>query len=965
MPREVLVARWTALLWLVVASGALPGALRPGALRGPRAIPAPPTSPPPRAAATGALAGFVHTLDGTAVSGAQVVLLLLHGGRTLSLGAFDTDAAGRFVRSGLPTGSYRLVVTAPGLARALVAARVSSAAGDPVDVTLAPGATLTGQVVRVALEGEEGFAGAVVRAYREGEEGPAQVARADAEGRFVLSNLAPGAHRLEVVENGAETLRRVGVPVPTEGLALRVRALASLEGVVRDAHGEPARGATVLLAGSGVWPARTLTVMDDGRFVAPNLPGGVYELRAAREDDVAEPLAPLLLDPGQHREVTLALGPGATLSGVVLDGQRRRPVAGAEVVVGEETLSTAPRAVRTGADGSFRVAGLLRRGHTLAVRATGYAPVTGLAATPGTRAEVVLDEGVALAGRVIDGSGRPVAGARIEVATQDLDGRAAVWNGSSAAFRAALFEAQARGPRPLVPAGELGVTLGRVPLVPVVPVPIGVEAERSAVGFTTAADGTFALRDLPPGVVTVRAEHPAYVRVESEARVVRAGETAQVEVVLHTGGVIEGRALTERGFPVSGLQVEARCEGVALPVRVFTQRDGSFRVPTVRGRVALVAFLGARVAARAEVEVADDQVAAVTLTLPGALRRVAGRVVDGRGFPVAGATLSLTTLDRAALGTATTISAADGTFDTLVGGHGPLELSARHPEFAPRNLRLDDPARPVRVELSAGASVRFALDGGGCLEGDARVELRTVCGPVRQSLADRAEAEFARLCAGRAELVVDAPGCVRAVRAVSVPARGVLDLGRVELNAGGGAEGEVLNVHGEPVVGAVVAPTGSPPEVLSASARSDRRGAFRAASLPLGNVALVAWHAALGQSEPVRVRVIRGTVARGVRLRFGRDQGEARRAEATPTLALRDLPARGGGREVEVTGVSVDSPAERAGVRPGDVLTRVGGIAVVDARDAEARLRGPTGDDVVLELCRDGQCRTVRFARGR
>jgi len=41
------------------------------------------------------------------------------------------------------------------------------------------------------------------------------------------------------------------------------------------------------------------------------------------------------------------------------------------------------------------------------------------------------------------------------------------------------------------------------------------------------------------------------------------------------------------------------------------------------------------------------------------------------------------------------------------------------------------------------------------------------------------------------------------------------------------------------------------------------------------------------------------------------------------------------------------------------------GIAVVDARDAEARLRGPTGDDVVLELCRDGQCRTVRFARGR
>ncbi len=908
----------------------------------------------------------MRSAEGTDVAGASVRLLLVHAGRSHALGVVQSDAAGRFGRQGLPRGSYRLIVTAPGWARALVAVQVGDTPGAPVEVVLDRGVSLAGNVRMLGQDGDQPFAGAVVRAYREGDEGPAVVARADAEGLFRIEHLHPGSHRVEVMENGAETLRRVGVPAPTEGLTLRVRALASLEGVVRDAHGAAARGATVLLAGSGVWPARTLTVLDDGRFVAPNLPGGVYELRASRDDAVAEPLAPLLLDPGQHREVTLSLGPGATLGGVVLDGQTRRPVAGAEVVVGEETLSTTPRAVRTGSDGAFRVAGLLRRGHQLAVRAPGYAPQMGVAVTPGgPRTEVVLDRGVTLEGRVIDGSGRPVAGARIEVDSQDLEGRAAVWSGSTAAFRESLFEAQVRGPRPLVPSGELGVTVGRVPLVPVVPVPMGVTAERTAAGFVTAADGTFTLRDLPPGVVTVRAEHPLYVRAESEARVVRAAETAPLEITLHTGGTIDGRALTERGFPVPGLQIEARCEALAHPVRVFTQRDGSFRVPSVRGRVALVAFLGARVAARTEVEVADDQVAPVTLTLPGALRRVTGRVVDPRGFPVDGASLSLTTLDRAALGTATTISTPDGSFDTLVGGHGAIEVSVRHPEFAPRNLRVDDPGRPLRVEMSPGASLRFALRSDGCLAAEARVELRTVCGPVRQSARDRAEVEFERLCAGRAELLVDAPGCVRGSRGVTVPGRGVVDVGRVELEAGGDAEGEVLDAHGTPVVGAAVAPMGASTEALSGSARSDRTGAFRATALPLGDVSLVAWHAALGHSEPFRVRVIRGTTARGVRLRFGRDQAASQRAEAVSTITLRDLPGRGGGREVEVVGVTAESPAERAGVRPGDVLVRVGSVAVVDARDAEARLRGPTGDDVVLELCRDGVCRTVRFARGR
>ena len=51
----------------------------------------------------------------------------------------------------------------------------------------------------------------------------------------------------------------------------------------------------------------------------------MYELRASRDDDVAEPVAPLVLEPGDHREVALSLGAGASLEATVVDAETRRP----------------------------------------------------------------------------------------------------------------------------------------------------------------------------------------------------------------------------------------------------------------------------------------------------------------------------------------------------------------------------------------------------------------------------------------------------------------------------------------------------------------------------------------------------------------------------------------------------------------------------------------------------------------
>ena len=911
------------------------------------------------------LRGRVESSDHAPLANAVIQAVLAHDGRTWPLGRASSGADGSFVIAALPEGSYWVVATAPGKARAITTARVRRSEGASVTLTLSEGSRIEGTVQSRGRDGLSALSGAIVRAWREGgavDDLP-YAAKADRHGRFTLDGVGAGSYRVEVAEVGFEALRRVGVPAPTSALALTVRALASLEGVVHAVHGEGARGATVVLAGSGLWPPRSVRVHDDGRFLISGLPSGVYELRASRDDDVAEPLAPLVLDPGDHREVELSLGSGATLEGSVVDAETRAPVANARVVVAEDALSTAPRALLADARGRFRVPGLLRRAHQVSVRAPGYAPRTGVAVNPTEgAATVALDRAAVLTGRVVDGHGDPVANTQVELSVRDHDGAVTWISGATVAFREALFGAQAQGPRPLVPGGELGVMPGRVPLIPLAPMPAGITADRAAPGFVTGADGTFRVEEVPPGVVVVTANHPAYVRGESEGRLVRAGETAELTVVLHRGGTIDGRVLSERGFPLRSTQVEVRSTTDPIPRRVFTLDDGTFRVPSVRGHVVLVALSGARIAARAEVDVLDDATVPVTLTVPGSLRHIEGRVTDARGFPVAGASVSITSLDRVALGSATTITHDDGTFDTVMGGAHAVNFEVRHPDYAPRGLRVDDPSRPVRIELSAGAAVEFELRSDGCMTAPARVELRSPCGPARTNVSDGESARIERLCSGRSVLVIDAPGCIRAERSVTVPTTGAARVGRIELGAGGGAEGDVVDAHGDPVAGAVIARLDAPPDALTGTARSDRRGLFAVQNLPEGDVSIVAWHPTLGRSPPVVVRVLRGTSARAVRLRFERDTATSTQAMVVRAVAFEDVTA-GGVRAVEVRAVSPGGAPDRAGLRAGDRVVTMGGEAVTSAADAERRLGGAVGDDVVLEVERDGVRRTLRFAR--
>lgn len=911
--------------------------------------------------------GRVQTPDGRPLGGAMVDMILVLDGRTYPLAQALTDDDGTFTLARLPAGSYWLVARAPGRVRRVETVRIRDAATSTVTLSLGLGAQIAGTVTTAPGRGGSSvevrpIANVVVRAVPDGGgEGPPFATRADEQGVFVIDNLPPGSYRVEVSEVGFEATVRRAVSAPSRGLAFALRQLAAVRGTVRTASGLSATGATITIAGSGIWPARSTEAHADGTFEIVGIPSGVYEVRARAGSDVAEPVAPLVLEPGDLRDIALTVTPGATLYGRIIDAVTQLPIAGARVVLAEDALDAAPHALLADDAGGFRVTGLLRRPHQVSARAPGYVPRVGALALPGLEPVVLaLDRQVSVTGRVVDAHGAPVAGAQLEVMARDLDDRVAWLTASSIAFRDALFTAQARGPRPLVPTGELGVMPGRVPSIPLTQ---GAGASRwlaadAAVqgGYVTDADGRFHIDEVPPGVLTVVATHPAFVRGESAQRAARAGGSVELEIVMHQGGTIDGRLLDERGFPVAGQAVEVRIPGDPYPRRAFSQRDGTFLVPSVLGHVAVVALVGGRVGAQAEADVADDAIVPVTLTLDRGVRRVRGRVLDPRQYPVTGAEIVLASSERG-VSSSRTVSAPDGTFDTMILGTGAIAVDVHHPGFAPRSVQVTDPRNEVTIDLATGAHFTMEVAGDGCTTGDVQVELRTVCGPVRRTLHLRGVVDVDHLCPGRITVVATAPGCVRAERSITLPGDR-LDAPRMDLGTGGGASGDVVDLHGDPVPGALVIVVDASADGTEASVRTGRRGEFVLADVPDGDQELVALHPVLGRSRTERVRSVRGTIARGILLRFDRDLAGATRAGDVPIVTFVD---RGG--HVEVRMVERDSGADRAGVQAGDEVVSIDGHAIRDAATAARTLSGPARDEAAMVLSRDGVRRTVRWAR--
>ncbi len=927
--------------------------LRPGVVSARRVLA---SSPAARAREPGgAVRGRVTDESGHPVRGASLRWIAVREGLALPVVSVQTDDAGRFEVQDLPLGSWWVQASAPGRARVVRPIRVREPS-QSLSLTLGPSASITGSTSALRGTLRSPLGSVLLRATREGTtaaEDPGVATRSDAQGRFRLDGLSPGTWRIELAADGFETLQRIGVAAPTTELSLTLRALATLSLTVLDGAGQPAAGAAVVVSGSGIWPPRSMTANALGAVTLSSLPGGVYEVRATRGTAVAEPVAPLWIEPGESRAVTAVLGEGRTLAGLVTDASSGRPLVGARVALTEDGISTAPRASSTADDGRFGFEGLLPRTHTLWVRLPGYAPIEAMPVVPGGEALAVrLDPAASIDGTVIDARGRAVANAQVEVVVRDLDNRPRWVTAAATSFQDALFNAQSGRTPALLPRGDLGVLAGRVPIVPVIPGAFADTVESA--GFRTDAAGHFHVTDLPPGTAIVSVSHPGYARAVSDPLVLVASRSTAREIVLHPGGSIHGRAVNDRRLPIAGVEIELRSPSDPMPQRALTTLDGTFHFVGIYGPASLTAWTSGRVVARAEARVDDGASIPLELVLAGSLRQVEGRVVDDRGFPVGGAMVTVASLDPGSAGAGTGSAAQDGTFAVSVGGRGGVSVAVRHPEFAPREIRLSQVSQPLRVELARGVSLRAAVRDDGCATEAPRGGIESACGPVTFALRDTRDLAIDHLCEGRATLRLSATGCVPVEREMRLTGAS-LDLGAIELRAGGAVSGEVLDERGDPVEGASVRVSAATPGDEIPPAITDRSGRFVLPTVPEGTRSLVAERRGRERSDPQDVRVLRGTEVRGVRLRLSTQPG----APSTPAATIELARVPGG---FLVGRVPADSAEARAGIQTGDVIASIDGREPRDAADAIARLQGVSGSVVIVDVERDGQRRVVRLS---
>ncbi len=874
----------------------------------------------------------VATLTVRPVAGAEV-LALHDDGRTLATGR--TDARGRVLLASLPNGVMRVLVLHTGHARALIDATVTDGRGS-ARVVLTAGARLEGSVLdesgapihraQITLRLEPQDVGDPSQPQAAEEDHPAPPWRAESgeDGGFTIDTIVPGAPvRVEVAAEGYETASRRAVLLRARPQPIRLvlRRTGTIAGVVRGVGGAVVAGASVMLAGSGVWPPRSVETDAAGAYRIAGIPAGVYELRAGRAELVGEPREGVELEPGATVRADFELTRGATLHAIVVDADADQPLAGAEVVVAEEALAFALRAARSGADGAVSVVGLRVRQHTCAVRAEGFVAMVALPCLPGeTALRFALRRAATISGTVVDPQGMPIRGAQIEVSgTTDL-GEPVALSGSALAFRAALFDAQIAGPTLLRPAGELGVTLGGVPPIPLAATMLAATGGDPATGggtrasstqsndsdasveggpttlttaFGTDANGHFRISNVPPGRIQLIARHLAYAVAVTTPRVVLAGaQIDDVQIVLPDGGVIDGRVTDARGFPVEAIRVELLAAREPYPRVLLAGADGRFEFRGVVGNATLTAFPASAPPVRVQVVVVSGATVPVTLALEADVVVLHGRVVDGRGFPVAGARVKVRSLRSRTPMSQATDSADDGTW-TLEGmPTPPYSVEADHLDYAVTLLpRVNDARAEVRIALLPGAAIRGVVNDGVSGLGIAGVHLRLTVGATKFDTETRADGsyELARVPAGRHVIAATHSAYVSAQVEAVIALRGReladVDAAALTLQAGGTLSGDVVDALGAPVSGAevvVVAAAGVVPD-WSRAARTDPQGRFTLPGVPAGEVWPSARHPAAGEAQARYASRIRaGEETPGVVLRlperFDEERGNARLA---------------------------------------------------------------------------------------
>ncbi|MDX2091949.1 MAG: carboxypeptidase-like regulatory domain-containing protein [Kofleriaceae bacterium] len=383
------------------------------------------------------LTGTVTDASGGPVAGARIDAARRNAsGRTESAVASTLTGTDGTYQLSVAEGHHVVVAASPDYAPQAKNVDVG-ASGAIADFALVPGGVIEG-VVRDARS-REPVAGAIVRARLDGGSGirfggeTVRRATASADGRFRLTGMRPGSYEIEA-EDETRTTREptvigLGVGEQVTDLALLVGTGATVSGTVIDDAGAPVPNIEVISFGPGRSDGRNKTDAK-GAFVLSGMPPGSHTLMA--RSDIYAPVLGRAVELGDK-----------DLTGVVVRVRRGLEIIGhveprqpCEIEHDPEGLGTGPinfplEAKTTGLDGAFK----------LSPAEAGQARLSAVC-TSGDRGEVVVDvkagmpevvlvvkPGASIAGKVVDGTGKPVSGMTVMASPEEGTIRTTIVNG--------------------------------------------------------------------------------------------------------------------------------------------------------------------------------------------------------------------------------------------------------------------------------------------------------------------------------------------------------------------------------------------------------------------------------------------------------------------------------------------------------------------------------------------------------
>lgn len=375
------------------------------------------------------LTGTVLDAGGGAVRDARIDAALLDPntkpGRAIAV-AF-TDSAGRYKLS-IGSGLVLVAASHPEYAAQTRYTDVG-ASGATADFALVPGGVIEG-LVRDA-QTKQPVAGASVHASHdisslELAEAKERVAKSDADGRFRLAGLRPGAYELSAREGARNTRApvRVGLGIAEQqsNIVVLIGPAATIRGKVIDDAGAPAAAVTVR-AVNGYGQERIATSDDAGLFKLEGLPSSSWALEGTSDRYLMEGHAIVELKTTDVDDVVVHVRHGLEVKGHV----EPREVCSVELPdadTGDAYTGRKSIMVTTSDSGDFRFAVLAPGPATLSARCpNGDEGTINVEVAPGVSEHIIpVKPGGSIAGRIIDTGGKPIVGVTVtaEIETDGL-----------------------------------------------------------------------------------------------------------------------------------------------------------------------------------------------------------------------------------------------------------------------------------------------------------------------------------------------------------------------------------------------------------------------------------------------------------------------------------------------------------------------------------------------------------------